>query len=482
MENMKSKITSSFLWRFAERCGAQGVTFIVSIILARILDPEIYGVVALVTVFSGILEVFVDSGFGNALIQKKDADNLDFSTVFFFNIFICVLLYLLMFGISPIIARFYDRPQLTSVIRVASITILISGVKNVQIAYVSRNMLFKRFFFATLGGTVGAAVIGIYMAYNGYGVWALVLQSLFNQIVDTIILWITVKWKPQRTFSVERLKILFSYGWKLLVASLLDAGYNKLRDLIIGKKYTANSLAYYSKGFAFPNTIALNINSSVDSVLLPTMSKMQDDYIALKAVTRRSIKICTFLMMPLMMGLAVCAEPIVRIVLTEKWIPCVPFLRVFCFTCSFWPVHTANTNAVKALGRSELYLKLEIIKKLIGLTAVLISMWFGVMAMAYSLLITCIIYLVIYSFPNKVLLGYSFFEQIKDIIPPIIISCVMGVIVYCITYLELNDWLTLIIQIPLGVLIYIGFSAIFKIDSYSYMKGIISGLLSRKKS
>ena len=239
----KNKTFVNLLWRFFERCGAQGVTFLVSIVLARILEPTVYGTVALVTVFTTIMQVFVDSGLGSALIQKKDADELDFSSVFYFNMAVCLALYGLMYLAAPLIAAFYEQPSLTAIVRVASLTLIISGVKNVQQAYVSRNMLFKRFFFSTLGGTVGAAFVGIWMAYRGFGVWALVAQNLFNQTLDTLILWITVEWRPKRMFSFERLRGLFSYGWKLLVSALLDTGYNDLLQLIIGKLYTSADLA-----------------------------------------------------------------------------------------------------------------------------------------------------------------------------------------------------------------------------------------------
>ena len=386
-----TNVITNFFWRFLERCGAQGVTFIVSIVLARLLDPTVYGTVALVTIFTTIMQVFVDSGMGNALIQKKDADDLDFSSVFYFNMAMCSVLYLIMFFAAPLIASFYRMPELTAIVRVLSFVVVISGVKNVQQAYVSRHLMFKRFFFSTLGGTIGAAVIGIAMAYLGFGVWALVAQMLFNAAVDTTILWITVKWRPKKMFSFQRLKSLFSYGWKLLASSLIDTVYNDLRQLIIGKKYSSGDLAYYNQGKKFPQLIVTNINTSIDSVLLPTMSKAQDDMAAVRSMTRRAIKTSTFLMMPAMIGLAVCAEPLVQLILTEKWLPCVLFLRIFCITYAFYPIHTANLNAIKAMGRSDLFLKLEIIKKTVGIIAILITMWISVQAMAYSFLVTTIL-------------------------------------------------------------------------------------------
>lgn len=475
-------VFKNFLWRFLERCGAQGVSFIVSIVLARLLDPSLYGTIALVTVFTTIMQVFVDSGMGNALIQKKDADDLDFSSVFWFNLTMCSVLYLVMFFAAPLIASFYKTPELTSVVRVLSLILIISGVKNVQQAYVSRNMLFKRFFFATLGGTIGAAVVGIAMAYFGFGVWALVAQMLFNTAVDTLILWITVKWRPKKLFSFQRLKGLFSYGWKLLVSSLLDTVYKDLSQLVIGKRYSKADLAQYNQGNKFPNVIVTNINSSIDSVLLPTMSKEQDDSSRVRDMTRRAIKTSTYIMMPLMMGLAVCAESIVSLVLTDKWLPCVPFLRIFCFTYAFYPIHTANLNAIKAMGRSDLFLILEILKKAVGIIAIVSTMFISVKAMAYSLLVTSVLSQIINSWPNKKLLNYSYLIQIKDMLPQIGISVVMGVIVYLIQLFSFAPILTLIVQIIVGSVVYILLSKILHIDSYTYVMNTITNIFKKKRA
>lgn len=477
---MKSeKIVSNFIWRFAERCGAQLVSFVVSIVLARILAPEDYGTIALVTVFTAILQVFVDSGLGTALIQKKDADDLDFSSVFYFNFAMCLVLYSGMFIAAPYIAIFYEDMTLTPVIRVLSLTIVISGVKGIQQAYVSRNMLFKRFFFSTIGGTIFSALLGIGLAFSGYGVWALVAQQLSNTMIDTLILWITVKWKPKKEFSWKRLRTLFSYGWKLLVSSLLDTVYNNLRNLIIGKMYSSADLAYYNQGDKFPKIIVTNINTSIDSVLLPTMSNEQDDRNRIKSMTRRAIKTSTYVMAPLMMGLAFCAESIVKFVLTDKWLPCVPFLRLFCITYMFWPVHTANLNAIKAMGRSDWFLKLEIVKKIVGLFFLLSSMWFGVMAMAYSLLLSSILSQIINAWPNRQLLGYGYLEQVRDFAPGILLAIGMGICVYFIGFLPLPTIITLLIQIIIGAVIYIGASALLKLEEFEYILGMAKSFLKK---
>ena len=478
---MNKKVFSNFIWRFAERCGAQLVTFIVSIVLARILLPEDYGKVALVTVFTSILQVFVDSGLGTALIQKKDADDLDFSSVFYFNFIICVLLYALMFFFSPAIARFYNDNSLIAIIRVISLTIVISGVKGIQQSYVSRNMLFKRFFFSTLGGTIFSAILGIWMAYSGSGVWAIVAQQLSNTAIDTLILWLTVKWRPERMISWRRLKGLMSFGWKMLVSSLLDTVYNNLRNLIIGKLYSASDLAYYNQGDKLPNVIVNNINTSIDSVLLPTMSNEQDNREVIKNMTRRAIKMSTYAMAPLMMGLAFCAEPIVKLILTDKWLPCVPYLRIFCITYMFYPIHTANLNAIKALGRSDMFLKLEIAKKVVGLIILVFTMQYGVLVMAYSLLLGSLLNQIINTWPNRKLLHYSYLEQIKDILPSLSLAVAMGMIVYFISYLSLPIVVILIIQICCGAFIYVGISAIFQFDEFNYICSFIRDFFKLKK-
>ena len=474
-----SKVFNNLIWRFMERMGSQGITFIVSIILARLLDPDVYGIIALVNVFILILQVFIDSGFGNALVQKKDADDTDFSTVFYFNIVICSVLYFIMFFSAPLIARFYDEPSLVPIIRVLSLTLVISGVRNVQQAYVSKNMIFKKFFYATLFATIGSAVVGIFLAYKGFGVWALVAQNLFTNIVSTITLWIIVKWRPKLLFSFARLKGLFSYGWKILASSLLDTVYNNIRQLIIGKLYTSEDLAFYNKGKQFPNLAITNVNSSIDSVLFPAMSEIQDSKETVKAMTRRAIQVSCYVICPIMMGIAMCAQPFVSLLLTDKWLPCVPYLRIFCFTYALYPIHTANLNAIKALGRSDMFLKLEIIKKIIGMAVLLSVMWINPLVMAFSLIPIAIISSFINAFPNRKLLDYSFFEQIKDILPSIIISVVMGIAVYLVQFIGLVDILTLLIQIIVGLVLYVLLSILTKNQIFYYLLGKLKKIIKK---
>ncbi|MBS6180972.1 MAG: lipopolysaccharide biosynthesis protein [Erysipelotrichaceae bacterium] len=478
---MRSKsVVSNLIWRFAERCGAQGVSFIVSVVLARLLAPDAYGTVALVTAFTAILQVFVDSGMGNALIQKKTVDDLDFSSVFFFNFLICIILYLGMFIAAPFIADFYNMPELTLLVRVISLTLVISGIKNVQQAYVSRNLLFKKFFYATIGGTIFSAILGIAIAYMGFGVWALVVQQLSNAIIDTLILWLTVKWRPKWMFSFRRLKGLFAYGWKLLASALLDTIYNNVRQLIIGKFYSASDLAFYNKGKQFPNLIVTNINTSIDSVLLPVMSQEQDNRTRVKAMTRKAIRTSSYIMWPLMFGLAIVAEPLISLVLTEKWLPCVPYLRIFCFTYALWPIHTANLNAIKAMGRSDMFLKLEIIKKVMGVISIVLTLPFGVFAIALGYMATGPLSAAVNAFPNKKLLQYSFKEQILDLLPFFLMSCFMAILIWPIQYLALPKIAIITLQVFCGGIIYIAESKVLHIDVFDECLGMVRKIVKKQ--
>ena len=476
--NKNKRIINNFFWRFSERICAQGVTFVVSIILARLLDPDTYGTVALITAIITILNVLVDSGLGTALIQKKDADELDFSTVFWFNLILCVLFYLIMVICSGRIAEFYHRQELQRLIQVSSLSIVISGIKNVQQAYVSRNMLFKKFFWATFGGTLISGMVGVGLAIRGFGAWALVFQNLSNQFIDTLILWITVKWRPEFKFSKERFNKLFSFGYKLLLTSIIDTTYNQLRQLVMGKKYSSSDLAYYNQGYKYPSLIVTNIDASIDSVLLPALSDEQDNLQRVKSMTRRAIKVSTYLIMPCLAGLAACAEPIVKIMLTDKWLPCIPYLRIFCLSYALYPINTANLNSIKAIGRSDISLKLEIIKKIIGFLSILFTMNIGPIALAYGLLFSSICAQFINAWPNKKILGYSYFEQMKDIGPQIVASLTMLLCVLGIGTLPLNTWMVLSLQIVIGICIYIGVSIILKIDSFFY---ILNGIKTYKK-
>lgn len=477
-KSLKKVMFSSLLWKFGERISAQMISLIVSIVLARLLAPEEYGVVTLVMVFITIANVFVSSGFGNALIQKKDADNIDFSSVFFINIGVGFALYCVLFFCAPAIASFYKMPELTPILRVLGIRIVVASINTVQQAYVSRHMLFKRFFWSTLFGTLLSGIVGILMAYKGFGAWALVAQYLTNTCTDTVVLWFTVCWRPVLKCSWKRAKALFSYGWKLLVSGLLDTGYRQMRSLIIGKRYTASDLAFYNQGDKYPSLIVTNINTSISSVLFPAMSKYQDDPEKVKDMTRRAIQVSAYVMWPAMIGLGAIAQPFVRLILTEKWLPCVPYLRIFCITYGLWPIHTANLQAINAMGRSDLFLKLEIIKKSMGLIALFIAMWISPFAMALSLIVTDIIACFVNASPNVKLLNYSISEQVKDLMQPFVLAIIMAAVIYPIYMFRFSDWITIVMQIVAGGCIYAVESIVVRPSGFKY---IVKTLPSKKR-
>lgn len=480
-QSTKGKVISSLFWKLMERGGTQGIQFIVQIVLARLLLPDDYGIIALIAIFISIANVFVESGFNTALIQKKDANETDFSSVFYLSLFVASLLYIVLFFTSPFIASFYGITKLISVIRVLSITLFFGAFNSIQNAVVVRKMQFKKFFYCSLGAIAVSGTVGIITAYEGFGVWALVAQQLANQFMITVILWFTVKWRPKLIFSFERIKRLFSYGWKLLVASLIDTLYMNLCSLIIGKIYNPAMLGFYNRGDQFPQIVVTSIDSSIQSVMFPALASEQDNKQRVKQLMRRSIVTSSFIVFPMMMGLAVIAEPLIKILLTDKWLPCVPFLQIFCASYALKPIHTANLQAINALGRSDIFLKLEITKKIIGLIILCVSIFYGVYAIAIGMLIYGIISMFINAYPNFKLLNYSYYEQWKDIMPSLIISLIMGIVVYNFKWFYISAWLTLIIQVCIGGILYIGMAKIFKLECYTYLVTTLKSVFKFRK-
>ena len=480
-QHTKSNILSSLFWKLMERGGTQGIQFIVQIILARLLAPEEFGTIAIVMVFINLAQVFVQSGFNTSLVQKKDADEDDFSSVFYMSLGIAGILYVIMYISAPYIASFYRDPILTPVLRVLSITLFAGAFNSIQNAFVSRNLLFKKLFKSSLGAMLISGTLGIIAAYKGLGIWALVIQQLVNQVAITIIMWFTVKWRPTLIISFSKVRKLFSFGWKLLASALLDTGYQELRTLIIGRLYTPSILGYYNRGQLFPKVLVSNIDGSIQSVMLPTLSAYQDDKKRMKEMMRRAIVSSSFLIFPMMVGMAVVAEPLVKIVLTDKWLPAVPFLQIFCISYALMPIHTSNLQAINAMGRSDIFLRLEVIKKVIGLTILLISLPFGVYVIALSSILTGIIGTFINAYPNKELLNYSYKEQWLDIMPSLLISLIMGVSIYLFNFLSIPAWQILILQIVSGGIIYILLAKIFKIESFTYLVETMKQLIKSRK-
>lgn len=478
-----SIVVTNIIWRFAERCGAQIVSLIVSIILARILSPSDYGTVAILTVFITILNVFVNCGLSSALVQKKNPDNIDYSTVFIFNIIACIVLYIFLWILSPLIAMYYHNERLCSMTRVIGITIIIGGIKNVQQAYVSKTMQFKKFFYATFVGTVISAFIGITMAYNGYGPWALIFQSLSNTAIDTLMLWITVHWRPSFVFSRERFRDLFVFGWNIFLFSIFNTIYNNLRQLIIGNEYSSEDLAFYNKGKSWPYMIIQNVNDSIDSVLFPTLSDSQDDFQRMGHMMKRSIGMSTYILMPCFIGLCAVSTPLTSILLTDKWLPSVPFLCIVSITYMFYPIHTTNLNAIKALGKSKLFLKLEIVKKVLGILiiAAIVIKKLDVIYLVGSLLITEVIDIVVDTSVSKKYFNYGLKSQLVDITPSLVISLIMGLTVYLIQYIVKSNLPCLIIQILLGISIFTILSLITKNENFRFLLTFLKNQYTKRR-
>lgn len=485
-KNLKQQVLSGMFWRFGERICAQLVTFVVSIVLARILDPAHYGVISLLTIFITIANVFVTDGFGKALIQKKDVTDVDYSSVFYFNILFSLLIYWIIFLIAPLVASFYENETLIPTLRVLALRIPLAGINSVQQAYVSRHMLFRRFFWATLIGTVISAVVGIVMALQGYGVWALVVQYLTNSFIDTLVLWFTVKWRPHKTFNFRRLLVLLDFGWKILLTSLINTAYENIRSLLIGKFYSSEDLAYYTKGTSYPILIINNINTSISSVLFPALSKIQDDKERLKQSVRRSISISTFIIFPLMMGLAAIATNLVKVMLTDKWIFCVPYLRIACVYLSFYPINITNLQAIMAVSRSDIYLKLNIIKKVIGIVLLVISIPFGVTVIASSEILVALLAVVTNISANKKLLNYTFQDLLHDIGGNLMISLFMFLIVFLFErYISIyfsSLILSIVIEVALGGAVYILLAKLLKFQELEYITNTIKKIYHNKKT
>ncbi len=482
--NFKGSVIKSLFYKFMERCGQQGIAFIVQIILARLLDPTDYGVLTLITIFINISQVFVQNGFNTALIQRKDVTEKDYSSVFYVSMAIAVLLYGVLFVCAPFIADFYEMPELKNVLRVLALILIPGAFNSIQNARIARAMQFKTLMYSTFGAVIISGIVGITMAYMGFGVWALVAQQFTNHISICIILLFVTKWYPKRILEFNRIKVLFSFGWKLLCSGLIDTTYKELRSLVIGKKYDSGTLGYYNRGKQFPDLIVHNLNGAIQSVMLPALSKQQDDKAKMKSMMRRSIVTSSFIIFPLMAGLAAVAQPLVSLLLTDKWLPCVPYLQIYCFTYAFYPVNSANLMALNAQGRSDQFLKLEIIKKAYGLVVLLITVFcfHSPLAIALGGAATTLLSCFVNASPNKKLLNYSYHEQLKDIAPSLVLSLVMCAVVYCILFLGLPSWLTLIIQIIVGIVLYVGLAWLLKFECFVYLKNVITAFLNRKKS
>ena len=477
-ETLKYKVVSGVLWKGLERICAQAVSAIVSIILARILVPDDYSIVSIVAIFFSFCNIFISSGLNQSLIQKKDADDLDYSTILVVNMIFAVVLYFMMYIASPYISKLYGKPILTPIIRIMALTFFVNAYKSVLCAKISSELRFKLFFRATFIGTCVSAVAGIAMALGGFGAWSLVAQQMTNSIIDTLMLRVTTDYRFGIRFSYERFQNLFGYGLRITLASILSVLYNECNPLIVGLKFSTTSLAFYNKGMMFPGLINSIGKNTLAPTLFPAMSKIQDDPAALRNATRRFIKVSSFIIFPLMAGLMAVSETFVRVVLTEKWLPIVPFMLVFCISYGFDLIQTGNLQMIQAIGRGDYVLKMEIIKKANYFIVIALFVWKSNSAfeLALSSIVCTAIATLVNTYPTKKILGYGLYYQFKDMSINLFCSIVLFFTVRIIGNLPVPDFFLLIIQVFIGIVCYLLLCLILKNEAFFYILNIAKSI------
>lgn len=467
-KSLKEQATNGVIWSAIERFSVQGIQFVLSIIIARLVSPSEYGLIAMLGIFIAIAQIFVDSGFSNALIQKKDRTETDFSTVFYFNIVISLIVYLLLFACSHLIADFYNEPRLDIVTKWVGLTLIISGLTIVQRAKLTINLDFKTQAKASLIGVIIGGVVGVTMAYYGYGVWALVVQTLTSGIINSTFLWIFAKWHPCLEFSLESFKVLFSFGSKLLIGGLLHTIYLNLYSLVIGRQYSAANVGFYNRANSFVSFPSTNIVGILTRATYPLLCQLQDDDDKLVSAFSKSLRMCCYIIAPLLIGLSVLAKPLIIIILTDKWLPAAELLSILSIAYLFYPMMSMNWQLLSIKGRTDYSLRSEIIKKIIAIIILASTISFGVKVLCLGILLYNIIdFFIIMIFVKKVLPGIGYRSQFQLLIIPYLFSALMGVAVYAFTLL-FNDkpHLQLLLGIPVGAIVYGGLSYLFKIDEF----------------
>lgn len=473
-ESLKNKTVKGTIWSSLERFSVQGIQFIVMVVMARMLTPEDYGLVGMLAIFIAISQSLIDSGFSQALIRKQDRSELDNSTVFYFNIGVGIFLYISLFLCAPLIAEFYNEPILTPITRVIGLSLVFNSLAVVQRALLTIRLDFKTQAKASLVGAIISGGIGIGMAYYGFGVWSIVWQQISNLGIVTILLWILSKWKPIWGYSWNSFKILFNFGSKLLASGLLETLYRNLYLILIGKVFKASDLGYYTRAHQFTDFASSNIGGIIQRVTYPVLCSIQDDDQRLRDVYRKLLKNSTFIVFPLMMGLAAIAHPMILAFLNEKWIFSAVLIQILCFSQMWYPVHSLNLNLLQVKGRSDLFLRLEIIKKIIGISIILVTIPFGLLAMCWGAVVNSIIALAINTYYTGKLIQLHFWRQMADILPTLVLSMSVGAIVYLsISYISISSWILMIIGIIEGILLYVTIAKVFKFQELSELLSII---------
>lgn len=480
MANISNKkIISNIGWAYGERILAQVISLCVSIVLARLLDPTHYGIIAIVTVFISFLDAFVTGGFGSALIQKEDADDLDFNTICCFSIVFALILYVGLYFSAPFIASFYGMPQLQNVTKVMGFRVVISAINSVQHAYVQKKMIFRKFFFATLGGTLISALVGITMAVTGFGVWALVAQYLTNSLIDTLVLGFTIPWKPQIEFSLDRLKSMMGFGMKMLGATLVNTLQDNIRSLVVGKVFTSEDLAYYNQGKKYPATLMNNLVGSVQKVMFPTFSESQNNRVQIKEMIRKSIRFSSFVLVPIVIGIIAVADTFILLFLTDKWAPAIPYMRILSLIYLTRTMNSIFQSGLLAIGKSGANMFHEVVGSVLSLLLICVGAFAlrSVLFIAWSYVIVMIIGTVIFAFFINKYYEYRYIEIIDDFVPYLLASAVMGIAVVAIGQIHINRFLLLVIQIVVGIVTYLGIAKITKMKELSVVIDMIKSLI-----
>ena len=454
-ESLKRKTVKGIVWSTLERFSVAGVNFIFGLILARLLMPTDYGAIAMLSIFMAIAQTFIDSGFSNALIRKPDRTETDNATAFYFNIGVGLAAYFSLYLAAPYIAQFYKTSILIPLTRIMGLNLLLNSLCVVQQALLTARIDFKTQAKISLNAAVVSGLVGIGFAYAGYGVWALAIQSVLASVIRTILLWILAKWRPKAKFSKQSFRNLFGYGSKLLASGLLDTIYNNLYTIVIGKRFSVATLGVYSRADQWANFLAINVTGILQRVTFPILSSIQNEDERLRVNYRKFLRVSGFVIFPLMMGLAAIADPLTRFILTDKWADSIPLLRILCFALMFYPIHAINLNLLQVKGRSDLFLRLEIYKKILGVATLCVTIPMGITAMCVGRVFTSWVALAMNTHYTGKLIHLGFFQQLKDYIPTLLNSFSMGVIVYGVTLIVPGSGLQLLTGVIIGASYYI---------------------------
>lgn len=473
MESLKKKTVRGVAWSTAERLSVEGIKFLVMIIIARKLSPSDYGLVGMLAIFIAVSDSLINSGFSQALIRKQDRTEVDNSTVFYFNIVVSLLLYAILYLIAPAVSEFYEVPLLTPVMRVMCLLIVIASFAIVQRTLLTANIDFKTQTKASAIASLVSGAVGVYLAYHGYGVWTLVFQQLTNTSLNTLLLWALSKWRPQLTFSWHSFLNLFSFGSKLMMVGLLDTIYNNLYQLVIGKFYSSSSLGFYTRARHFAEFPSSNVTTILQRVTYPVLCTIQEEDDKLSTIYRKMLKLSAFAMFPILTGLAAISYPLVDMLIGEKWHEAATLLIPICFSMMWYPVNSINLNLLQVKGRSDLFLKIEIIKKIMGLSILAATLPFGVLVMCYGIVLSTVLSLFINTYYTGVMINVGFIRQMRDIMPTFLVCVVMFVIVHYVLFLMGSSWLSLVVGILLGAVIFLSLTYFFRFSELEEVLTII---------